>query len=64
MAFHRDSKEENSRKRRSATPSVDELVEALTGLYQLLEEYAPPWYTREHHDKALSALQEWTKRRP
>ncbi len=32
------------------------LVEALSDLHQLLEEYAPTWYTEEHHRKAESAL--------
>jgi hypothetical protein len=40
----------------SLTPGYAELVEALTELYQLLEEYAPPWYTQQHEEKALSAL--------
>jgi hypothetical protein len=30
--------------------------EALKMLYDLLEEYAPSWYTEEHHDKAEAAL--------
>jgi hypothetical protein len=25
-------------------------------LFDLLEEYAPSWYTEEHHTKALAAL--------
>lgn len=33
------------------------LVDALADLHQLLEEYAPSWYTQEHHEKAESALQ-------
>ncbi len=33
------------------------LVEALAELHNLLEEYAPTWYTQEHHEKAMSALQ-------
>lgn len=32
------------------------LVEALSDLYHLLEEYAPAWYTEEHHNKAEIAL--------
>jgi hypothetical protein len=32
------------------------LREALKMLYDLLEEYAPAWYTKEHHDKAEDAL--------
>ena len=29
---------------------------ALQELFVLLEEYAPMWYTQEHHDRALKAL--------
>ena len=32
------------------------LIEALSDLHNLLEEYAPVWYTEEHHHKAESAL--------
>ena len=32
------------------------LVEALSDLHSLLEEYAPGWYTEEHHRKAELAL--------
>jgi hypothetical protein len=32
------------------------LVEALSDLHNLLEEYAPAWYTEEHHRKAEFAL--------
>jgi len=32
------------------------LEDALRTLYELLEEYAPTWYTRAHHDKAVNAL--------
>jgi hypothetical protein len=28
----------------------------LEELYKLLEEYAPAWYTEEHHNRALAAL--------
>ncbi len=30
--------------------------DVLQELYILLEEYAPTWYTQEHHDRALQAL--------
>ena len=36
------------------------LIEALSDLHNLLEEYAPAWYTEEHHRKAESALH-WGK---
>ena len=39
------------------TPSQRKLlVEALSELRNLLEEYAPSWYTEKHHRKAESAL--------
>ena len=28
----------------------------LKELYELLEDYAPAWYTEEHHNRALAAL--------
>jgi hypothetical protein len=27
-------------------------------LFQLLEDYAPAWYTEEHHNRAAAALEE------
>lgn len=35
---------------------VRKLREALKMLYDLLEDYAPAWYTEEHHNKAEAAL--------
>jgi hypothetical protein len=32
------------------------LAESLAELCDLLESYAPVWYTREHHERAQSAL--------
>ena len=32
------------------------LLDALEELHRLLEEYAPAWYTQEHHEKAEAAL--------
>lgn len=32
------------------------LADVLRELHDLLEEYAPSWYTHEHHEKAESAL--------
>jgi hypothetical protein len=40
-----------------------EVLDALKMLFDLLEEYAPSWYTEEHHTQALSALQASTERR-
>ena len=30
----------------------------LEELFVLLEDYAPTWYTKEHHDRAIAALLE------
>jgi hypothetical protein len=32
------------------------VIEALADLYYLLENYAPSWYRKEHHEKAAAAL--------
>ena len=32
------------------------LTKVLTEIYELLEEYAPPWYTQEHHERVKAAL--------
>jgi hypothetical protein len=32
------------------------LTKAFTEIYELLEEYAPPWYTEEHHERVKAAL--------
>jgi hypothetical protein len=45
---HRDSELENHQ---------EGLVRALRLLYDLLEEYAPSWYTGQHHQTAEEALQ-------
>jgi len=39
------------------------MQDALKMLFDLLEEYAPSWYTEEHHGQALSALQASAERR-
>ena len=41
---------------KSLSARVLQLREALKMLYDLLEAYAPVWYTEEHHDKAEDAL--------
>lgn len=38
------------------TAQVLQLREALKMLYELLEAYAPVWYTENHHEKAEAAL--------
>jgi hypothetical protein len=38
-------------------------LDALKMLFDLLEEYAPAWYSEEHHRQALSALEASAERR-
>ena len=38
-------------------------LDALKVLFDLLEEYAPSWYTEEHHSRTLSALEASAERR-
>lgn len=38
------------------TENEAELMAALKMLFELLEEYAPAWYTEEHRNKAVAAL--------
>ena len=38
------------------------LVDLLAELQNLLEQYAPAWYTEEHHEKAIAALHPLRKR--
>lgn len=33
-----------------------EVRTALAGLYELLEHYAPCWYSQQHHEQAARAL--------
>jgi hypothetical protein len=40
----------------------ERLLDALSELHQLLNEYAPPWYTQQHFEKAESVLQMARKR--
>jgi len=40
----------------------ERLAHALTLLYELLEEYAPSWYTQEHHRIAESVLNDVKQR--
>jgi hypothetical protein len=37
-------------------PTLTTPTPPLKMLYDLLEEYAPAWYTEEHHNKAEAAL--------
>ena len=37
------------------TPKTETVLKEL---FVLLEDYAPSWYTKEHHDRAIAALLE------
>jgi hypothetical protein len=37
-------------------PAVPSVRVALEEVFDLLEDYAPLWYTEEHHDRILAAL--------
>jgi hypothetical protein len=39
------------------TEREKKLKGALKSLFELLEEYSPRWYTKEHHDQAVAALE-------
>jgi len=41
---------------RVARVQLERATDALAELYQLLEDYAPAWYAKHHHQKAESAL--------
>ena len=46
----------SSRSIRSMRRKRSSIEQALTKLYQLLEQYAPSWYTQEHREMAEIAL--------
>jgi septation ring formation regulator EzrA len=37
-------------------PGIPTTREVLEELYELLEDYAPAWYTERHHKRAVAAL--------
>jgi hypothetical protein len=51
----RESSHTSQLKNESASERT-RLIDALSDLHSLLEEYAPAWYTEEHHRKAELAL--------
>ena len=53
----RDKTQSSLHRHNRFTPERARLAEALSELHNLLEEYAPAWYTEEHHRKAEVALQ-------
>jgi hypothetical protein len=52
------------RKIRQLQDNQKKLVAALQMLFDLVEEYAPRWYTQQHRDKAMAALARIETRRP
>ena len=41
----------------SASPAqLESIAEAFRESFNLLEQYAPVWYTEEHHNSAVAAL--------
>jgi hypothetical protein len=41
---------------KTTTENEEKLLRALHMLFDLLEDYAPRWYTEEHHEYACDAL--------
>ncbi len=47
------SSEEGNSEQADRVPTSREVLEEL---FELLEDYAPTWYTEEHHNRAVAAL--------
>jgi len=45
-----------SGRKKSLDPQLKIVAEAFLQSFELLEEYAPIWYTEQHHQRALTAL--------
>lgn len=54
----------DDREIRQLKDNQKKLMATLQMLFDLLEEYAPRWYTQEHRDKAIAALSSIEKRHP
>lgn len=48
-----DSQRKENSQMHAGAPTVREVLEEL---FLLLEDYAPTWYTEEHHNRAIAAL--------
>lgn len=48
-----DSHPKESPESRASAPTAREVLEEL---FLLLEDYAPVWYTEQHHNRAVAAL--------
>ena len=59
----RDQEARSKTMSRTSNTQLDpkQLAEALSDLHDLLEEYAPTWYTQEHHEKVVLALHPFQK---
>ena len=62
MPFNRPSEPAKKRPSEQSLPvstasTTVKLIEALAELHELLEQYAPSWYTQEHREKTIAALQ-------
>ena len=44
-----------SKKHETLESQFKTVAEAFLELFELLEEYAPTWYTEEHHNRAVAA---------
>ncbi len=49
---------ERAASREAPGSQVSELLAVLGELFELLEDYAPAWYTEAHHNRAAAALGE------
>jgi hypothetical protein len=54
----------DDREIRQLKDNQKKLVATLQMLFDLLEKYAPSWYTKQHRDKAIAALANIETRRP
>lgn len=55
------NEKESNRANMALIATAPELLEALIGLHNLLEEYQPLWYLRHHHNKTKKAIEKATK---
>jgi hypothetical protein len=53
---HRNGRESLEHEVAELRENQKQLLSALRLLFDLLESYAPSWYTEEHHKKASEAL--------
>ena len=58
MGNHLGSGTSMKRENTSLKAQGDALTMVIQEMITLLEDYAPTWYTEEHHDRATAALQQ------